>query len=301
MAYSLVILAAGMGSRYGGLKQLDGFGLYGETLMEYSVYDALQNGFDEVIFVIRRDIEAAFKARFGNTISRYVPIKYVFQERSATYRPDGRVFERDKPWGTTQALLAAEPVLHRPFAVINADDFYGSNAYRLFQLPKPSKQTGGAIGCMIGYPIGSVLSEHGAVSRGLCQTAPTDYLTAIVEATAVLREANGNITAAPDIIGNIDPQMSASMNFWGFEPTIFPLLATLFDEFLATYKPDSKAECYISSSVNRLIERRQLSVQVITNADADWLGVTYQADRQPVMARLLQYIQAGKYPTPLWA
>lgn len=305
MSLTLIILAAGMGSRYGGLKQLDKFGTSDETIMEYAIYDALQCGFDKVVFVIRRDMLAAFSQQFGDKISAYIQVEYVFQERSALHRPTGHSIERDKPWGTTHALLAAQTTVQTSFCVINADDFYGRNAYLLAaqalsaQVLSATAQQTISNGFMIGYPLGSVLSEYGAVSRGLCQTDAQNYLQSIVEATSVEKQTDGTITAQ-GINQQLSRETYTSMNFWGFEPSIFPLLANLFDEFLATHQNDPKAECYISSTVNTLIERQLLSVKILPNTQANWMGVTYQADKPLVAQTLQNYTTKGIYPSSLW-
>lgn len=300
MAYSLVVLAAGMGSRYGGLKQLDSFGPNGETLLEYAIYDALQHHFDEVIFVIRRETAEAVKTLLGNRISLRTKVRYAFQAPTALHRPSGQLISRQKPWGTTHALLAAQELISQNFAVINADDFYGSHAFALFQLPNTLPDMP-VQGCMIGYPLRHVLSEHGAVSRGLCRTdGERGYLTEIVEATAVARQANGQIYAQ-GIAEPLPPDLPVSMNFWGFEPRVLPLFANLFDEFVAQHpNPEGKSECYISSSVNELVARGLLSVRVLPNAAAEWLGVTYIADKPAAAKQLQVYVAAGNYPSPLF-
>jgi hypothetical protein len=303
MAYSLVVLAAGMGSRYGGLKQLDGFGPNRETLLEYAIYDALQHHFDEVIFVIRRETAETFKTLLGDRISLRTKVRYAFQTPTALHRPSGQSISRPKSWGTIHALLAAQELISQNFAVINADDFYGSHAFALFQLPNtlPDTVSTPVQGCMIGYPLRHVLSEHGVVSRGLCYTdAESDYLTKIVEATAVARQADGKIYAQ-GIAEPLLPDLPVSMNFWGFEPRVLPLFADLFDEFVAQHpNPEEKAECYISSSVNELIARGLLSVRVLPNVAAEWLGVTYIADKPAVAKQLQVYVAAGNYPSPLF-
>jgi UTP-glucose-1-phosphate uridylyltransferase len=305
MSLTLVILAAGMGSRYGGLKQLDKFGASGETLMEYALYDALQCGFDKVVFVIRQDMDNAFRQQIGDKISRHIATEYVFQAKSVWHESLGKYMERDKPWGTTHALLAAQSAVNTPFAVINADDFYGRNAYKLCadalkQYEYAKKDATSSQALMIGYYLSNVLSEHGTVSRGLCQTDQQGYLRSIVEATAIMRQPDGAIMAQ-GIAQAIAPETPTSMNFWGFEPTIFGLLGDIFQAFLAQNYADDKAECYISSSVNALIERGLLQVAVLPNALTDWIGVTYQADKASLAHVLQQYIQKGIYPSNLWA
>lgn len=300
---TLVILAAGMASRYGSMKQVEGFGPAGETIMDYSIFDAIRAGFGKVVFIIREQFAENFKNIFEPKLKGRIQTEYVFQELNFFTNDFKIPADRTKPWGTAHAVLCAKDAVRENFAVINADDFYGSHAFALFQLPNtlPDTVSTPVQGCMIGYPLRHVLSEHGAVSRGLCYTdEESGYLTKIVEATAVARQADGKIYAQ-GIAEPLLPDLPVSMNFWGFEPRVLPLFADLFDEFVAQHpNPEGKAECYISSSVNELIARGLLSVCVLPNAAAEWLGVTYIADKPAVAKQLQVYVAAGNYPSPLF-
>lgn len=301
---SLLVLAAGMGSRYGGLKQLDEVGPSGETIIDYSIYDAVRTGFGKVVFVIRRDIEAAFREKVGSRYEGVVDVAYVFQELSRL--PSGfRVPEgRSKPWGTGHAILMAKDVINEPFAVINADDFYGADGYAsAFDHLSRLKDEAASEYCMVGYSVCNTLSSHGAVSRGICQYDGAGLLGDVVEAHGIQRR-EGVISYpdsnAPDRMHVIPDDQVVSMNLWGFGTSIFRHLEHMFSEFLVRSGSELKSEFYIPSVVNALIRSGEARVKVI-KCGAEWFGVTYREDREEVIERVGRLVRAGIYNSPLWS
>lgn len=297
---TLMILAAGMGSRYGGLKQLDQMGPGGETIMDYSVYDARRAGFGKVVFVIRRDFEQAFKERFVDKISDYIAVDYVFQEMAdlpnSHIVPEGRT----KPWGTNHAVWAARNAIGEPFAVINADDFYGADAFKVMAGYLSKLDLDDVSYAMVGYPVTNTLSEHGTVNRGVCEVDQNRYLLSVTE-----REGIGRIDGKIQFECNgakhsIDENVPVSMNMWGFSPKYFKQTESDFLTFLAHHGHELKSEFYIPSTVTNLIESKQASVQVL-DTTARWFGVTYQEDKEQTMHRIRQMIADGEYPKNLWA
>ena len=300
---TLLILAAGMGSRYGGLKQLDPMGPHGETVLDYSVFDALRAGFGKVVFVIRRDFEEEFKTKVGSRFDRKIPVEYAFQ--SLTDLPAGFTVPegRTKPWGTTHAVLAAEKLLHEPFAMINADDFYGSDAFAKLaaDLRKP-RPAGAAVKnySMVGFQLKNTLSEHGSVARGVC-TSRNGKLASVTEMTKIVKTATGarneEDAANPvELTGN----ELVSMNFWGFTPELFPQLHTAFVDFLKQQGGDPKSECYVPKVVDALIKAGQAEVEVLETTSS-WFGVTYPEDKAVVVSSIKKLTDAGGYPSPLWS
>lgn len=295
---TLLILAAGMGSRYGGLKQIDPVGPSGETIMDYSVYDALRAGFDKLVFVIRRDIERPFKESVGSRFEQRIPVDYVFQELNRL--PPGFTAPptRQKPWGTGHAVLMAAEAIREPFAVINADDFYGANSFRLLS---DHLDSGTADFAMVGFVLRYTLSEFGSVARGVCQLRPDGLLESVVEQTKI--EKDGTAAKLADASGRLQKLTGdeiVSMNIWGFTPAIFGALEEQFAHFLRTRAQDDKAEFYIPTVVNALIARQQARLKVLRTPDA-WMGITYRDDRPAVVAGLQRLIEQGHYPANLWA
>ena len=294
---TLLVLAAGMGSRYGGLNQIEPVGPSGEAIIDYSVFDALRAGFGKLVFVIRKDIEQAFKEFVGARFEKHIPIEYVYQELDklpAGFKvPEGRT----KPWGTTQAVLMTEGVINEPFAMINADDFYGAESYRVLA---EHLKSGSEDYAMVGFVLRNTLSDFGTVARGVCQVGSTGYLTGIVEMTAIAKDGNGaKETDANGKVTQLTGDEPVSMNYWGFTPKIFPQLREYFTKFLAQNGSDLKKECYIPSTVNDIIVAGQGKVKVLKSNDP-WFGVTYREDHSHVVASIKRLVTEGKYPEKLW-
>ena len=288
---TLLVLAAGMGSRYGGLKQVDPVGPAGEILLEYSVYDALRAGIGRVCFIIRRDIEDAFHESIGKRLEGKVPFSYAYQELDAQL-PAGftRPASRTKPWGTGHAILCARDQIQGPAVAINADDFYGATAYRL---AADHLATGTPDYAMVGFRLGNTLSEHGSVSRGLCQSGPDGYLESVVEHTKIERRGRGAVSLPEG--RELTGDETVSMNFWAFQPDLFPELERQFREFLEAQGQQEKSEFYIPFVMDRIIQEGRGKVRQLTSPDP-WFGVTYPEDKP----RVVQEIAALDYPSPLW-
>ncbi|MBQ2322827.1 MAG: nucleotidyltransferase [Bacteroidales bacterium] len=303
MKPTLFVLAAGMGSRYGGLKQLDGLGPNGETIMDYSIFDAIRGGFGKVVFVIRKDFEDAFREKVLSKYEGHIPTELVFQ--SINDLPEGFTCPegRQKPWGTNHAVLMGKDVIKEPFAVINADDFYGRDTFAvigkfLSNLPQDSKNDY----CMVGFRVGNTLSESGTVARGICSTDPDGNLTTVVERTEIQRvegpvcykDEQGAWIPVPD-------NTPVSMNVWGFTPDYFDHSEAYFKEFLSDPKNMSnlKAEFFIPLMVNKLINDKTATVKVL-DTTSHWFGVTYAADRQGVVDKIQDLIDKGEYPAKLF-
>lgn len=294
---TLLVLAAGMGSRYGGLKQLEPVGPDDETIMDYSIFDARRAGFGKIVFVIRREIEEPFKRKIGARFEKRIAVDYVFQEMGKLLPgftvPEGRT----KPWGTTHAILMAANAIHEPFGVINADDFYGLNSY---QVLAQHFQAGSSDYAMVGFVLRNTLSEFGTVARGVCHVGEDGYLKDITELKSIEREGPR--------ITNIDSEGKetllnggeiVSMNMWGFTPQVFGQLYEQFQRFLKRYGDDAKAECYIPSTVNSLIQAGAARVKVLRSGDA-WFGVTYREDHPRVVQNVCRLVEGGTYPRKLW-
>ena len=294
---TLIILAAGMGSRYGGLKQLDQMGPNGETIMDYSVYDALRAGFGKVVFVIRKDFEEAFKARFIHKISDKIATDYVFQELSDL--PEGfKVPEgRTKPWGTNHAVWAARNAVNEPFAVINADDFYGADAFKVMAQYLERLESDSTEYSMVGYPVTNTLSEHGTVNRGVCKVDEKRHLINVTEREAIGWK-NDKITSEKDG-GEVPQNAQVSMNFWGFSQHYFKQSGEDFIRFLKAEGNELKSEFYIPATVTNLIEQQKATVKVL-DTTAQWFGVTYKADKEATIQRIQEMIAQNIYPEKLW-
>ena len=300
MKPTLFILAAGMGSRYGGLKQLDGLGPNGETIMDYSVFDAMRAGFGKVVFVIRKDFEEDFRKVVLSKYADHVPCEVCFQGIDCLPEGFTRNPERTKPWGTNHAVLMAKDLIHEPFMVINADDFYGKESFEV--MAKFLLDVNGQQGkyCMAGYRVGNTLSEHGTVSRGVCATDKMGYLTDVVERTAI--ESKDGHIVFPDENGNeveIPFDTPVSMNMWGFTPEYFEYTEEAFKEFLKVSGQELKTEFYIPTLVNDLIKAGKATCQVL-DTPAKWFGVTYADDRQMVVDKIQALVEAGVYPNKLF-
>ena len=301
MKPTLLLLAAGMGSRYGGLKQLDGLGPNGETIMDYSIYDAIQAGFGKIVFVIRKDFEDQFREKILSKYEGHIPAELCFQSLDALPEgfsvPEGR----EKPWGTNHAVMMADGVINEPFAVINADDYYGTDSFRVladFLRTVEGKQNEY---CMVGYRVGNTLSESGSVSRGVCEVDEKGYLTGVVERTSIKRNDKGEIefideNGKPVVIDDNTP---VSMNMWGFTPDYFAHSKEAFGAFLDKNINTEKGEFYIPTVVNDLINRGVSTCKVL-DTTSKWFGVTYPEDRPGVVEKFADLMKSGAYPEKLY-
>ncbi len=289
MQPTLLVLAAGMGSRYGGLKQIDPVGPSGETLLDYSVHDALRAGFDRVVFVIRRDFEDAFRQTIGAKYAGRIAVDYVFQAPDTLPAGLTPPVGRTKPLGTGHATWCAHTAIRAPFAVINADDFYGADSFQ--QLARFLRAVRPGQAAMVGFQLDRTLSESGAVSRGICDVAADGALRSVTERTGILASDVGNNYTGREIV---------SMNCWGFHPEIFPQLEMGLTAFLRALTPatQEKAEFYLPAAVSQLIAEKQLDVRVLPTTSA-WFGVTYREDKPKVAAALAALVNAGEYPAQL--
>ncbi len=300
MKPTLFVLAAGMGSRYGGLKQMDGVGPKGETIMDFSIFDAIRGGFGKVVFVIRKDFEADFRDKILCKYENHVPVELVFQ--SIDDLPTGFTApeDRSKPWGTNHAVLMGKSVINEPFAVINADDYYGRDSFAV--LAKELMSVEGKKGnySMVGYRVGNTLSESGSVARGVCVANAEGFLTDVVERTAIERiDGNISFTDENGETQTLEENTPVSMNMWGFTPDYFAYSEEIFKEFLATELNNPKSEFFIPVAINKLINSGEATVKIL-DTTSKWFGVTYAEDRPSVVAKLQQLVDAGEYPSPLF-
>jgi len=303
MTPELVVMAAGMGSRFGGLKQLEPVGPHGETVMDYALYDARRAGVKRVVFVIRKDIEAAFRAQVGQRYERWLEVAYAFQELEDLPRGQPVPAGRTKPWGTGHAVLAARHQVKAPFLVINADDFYGAEAFRA--LVQWLERGVPAIQCsfaMVAFRLENTLSDHGSVARGLCEVTPDGHLTRVVEHTGLMRNPAGPGAVEKLQEGGLRHYSGlepVSMNVWGFRPEFFPELERRFAAFFHDWGEHPKAEYFLPSVVDQLIQEGLAQVTVLNTPD-QWFGVTYKEDKALVQQRILALIEDGVYPASLW-
>ena len=301
MKPTLFILAAGMGSRYGGLKQLDGLGPNGETIMDYSVFDAIRGGFGKIVFVIRKSFEADFREKVLSKYENHIPVGVVFQDindlPAGFACPEGR----EKPWGTNHAVLMGKDVINEPFAVINADDFYGRDSFAVLgKFLSDLKEGEKNKYCMVGFRVGNTLSESGSVARGICSTDANALLETVVERTEIMR-VDGPV-CYKDEEGKwvaIEDNTPVSMNMWGFTPDYFKYSEDYFVEFLKENISNLKCEYFIPLMVNKLITEKTATVEVL-DTTSKWFGVTYAADRQSVVDKIQALIDAGEYPAKLF-
>lgn len=301
MKPTLVILAAGMGSRYGSLKQVDPVGPSGETILEYSVYDAIRAGFGKVVFVIRRDIENDFKEIFIDKLKKHIDIEYVFQELNMIPAGISVPAERVKPWGTGHAVMVAATKVKEPFAVINADDYYGADAYKKMADYLSKLSNNETNYSMVGFELDNTLSEHGLVSRGVCQEDANANLISVVERTKIGRDNKGvAYKDADDKSVYISDKTIVSMNFWGFTPVFFNQLEQHFQAFIKNNFTNPKAEFFLPFVVDDLIKAKQASVKVLRSTDK-WFGVTYKEDKPMVVAKVKELVEKGVYPKALWS
>jgi UTP-glucose-1-phosphate uridylyltransferase len=295
---TLLVLAAGMGSRYGGLKQIEPVGPGGEAIIDYSIYDAMRAGFGKLVFVIRKDIEEPFKEFVGARFEKRIPVEYVFQELDKIPAPYTVPAGRTKPWGTTQAILMTEEAIHEPFAAINADDFYGAESYKVLA---EHLRSGSDDYAMVGFVLRNTLSDFGTVARGVCQVSAAGYLKGIVELTSIARDGEyAKDTSGDGTVTMLKGDEPVSMNYWGFTPKIFGQLREHFEKFLVANAGDLKKECYIPSTVNDIIVAGQGKVKMLKSNDP-WFGVTYRQDHAHVVESVKRLIAKGTYPERLWA
>jgi NDP-sugar pyrophosphorylase family protein len=298
MKPTLLILAAGMASRYGSMKQTEGFGPDGETIMDYSIYSAIEAGFGKVVFIIRKDFEENFRAAFEPKLKGKIAIDYVFQERDSFVDPAYLPADRTKPWGTGHAMLCAKDAVKEPFAVINADDFYGKDAFvkaANFLVNECTQKEN----ALIGYKLANTLSEHGTVSRGVCQVNESNNLTNITERTKIYRKDGDIVFEENDICTILGDNTNVSMNFWCFHPSIFNLTDILFKDFPKNNMENLKAEFFIPIIADHFISKFEGSLKVISTT-SQWFGVTYKEDADGVRESLHALINAGEYPNSLW-
>lgn len=290
---ALLVLAAGMGSRYGGLKQLDAVGPNGETLLDYSVHDAIRAGFSRVVFLIRRDIEKEFREKVGARYAGKISVGYAFQELRDLPGGFAPTPGRKKPWGTAHAVWCAREDIREPFAAINADDFYGAETFRsaagflrtVDVLSRPARFA------MVAFSLGRTLSEHGTVARGICTMENGKLLRGIEELTDIARKPDGTIFSGVRALGEATP---VSMNFWAFTPQVFPLLENELKTFLATESGSEKAECYLPSALAAMVQENLAQVSVLETT-SDWFGVTYREDRDRVVQSIAALVERGEY------
>ncbi len=299
MKPTLLVLAAGMGSRYGGDKQLDIVGPSGETIIDYSIYDAIRTGFGKIVFVIRRDIEEQVQKRFIEKLKDRIEVDYVFQDLDKL--PEGSIVsaERKKPWGTSHAILVTENKINEPFGVINSDDFYGIDSFRilydfLVNDIDPNRY------CIVGYKLGNTLSDHGHVNRGICHVDKNNLLTHIVETKQIEKTPGGAI--APGSNGEkimFTGEEIVSMNLWGFKPSCFKFLGEEFVNFIKKHGMDPKAELDIPTSVDKFVKSGQITIKVLMSNER-WFGVTYREDKPFVVENINRMIREGIYPSSLY-
>lgn len=299
---SLLVLAAGMGSRYGGLKQIEPIGPNNEIIIDYSVYDALRAGFERVIFVIRRDIEHAFRETIGKRFEDKTDVEYAYQELDAIPTEHTAPPDRKKPWGTGHAVMMSDGLIREPFAAINADDFYGPQSYRiLFDHLVGTPDTDVPTYAMAGFRLRNTLSEAGSVSRGVCTVDESGYLQSIREIAEIVPAGpDANYKDDDGSQGTLSGDTPVSMNCWGFGPSLFPRLRRDFGIFLEEHGDDPKAEFHLPTAVNRLIDSGEARIRVLPTPEA-WCGVTYQADKPRVVEHITTLIEKRIYPSNLWS
>lgn len=297
---TLFVLAAGMGSRYGGLKQLDGLGPHGETIMDYSIYDAIKAGFGKIVFVIRHDFETDFREKILSKYQNHIKVDIVFQE--VTSLPQGYTCPKDrtKPWGTNHAVLMGMDAIKEPFVVINADDFYSRDAFMVIAKELQKPRSGKGDYCMVAFRLGNTITQNGTVSRGVCYDRD-GYLDTVIEHTAICYNKNKEISYTDDngVEHILDPMTPVSMNFWGFTPDYFEYSQEEFIKFLDSRLNEEKSEYFIPTVVDTLIKSGKVSVKLL-DTNANWFGVTYLEDRPGVIAKLAELHANGTYPDKLF-
>ncbi|MEY4106546.1 MAG: hypothetical protein RL181_888 [Bacteroidota bacterium] len=298
MKPTLLVLAAGIGSRYGGLKQVDGIGPGGEAILEFSIFDAIRAGFGKVVFIIRHSIEQEFREKIGAKVEGHIPVEYVFQELDSPIEGISELPFREKPWGTGHAVLVARDVVREPFAVINADDYYGISGF--YSMARFLEEACGPRDySMVGYELGKTVSAFGSVSRGVCAMDASRQLTKVVERTKIARSDGGIYFEDSGETFALEESTLVSMNFWGFHPRIFDYFHEDFLRFVREQGENPKAEFFIPLTVNRLVEEQAAVVHVLHSEDK-WYGITYREDKPEVEAAFQELVAAGRYPKGLW-
>lgn len=297
MKPTLLVLAAGMGSRYGGLKQIDSIGPDGEIIIDYSIHDALKADFGKVVFIIRHYFEEAFREKIGKRVEALVPTEYVYQEIDEGLNGWTVPEQREKPWGTAHAIMISEKAVQEPFAVINADDYYGPHAYEeMFKYLTSEKEYS-----MIGYKLRNTLSEYGTVARGICRCTEDLYLEKVEEHTKIKKNNNGGICTCEKCCStHFTGDEMVSMNLWGFQPAIFSQLREQFSHFLSNNYSDLRSEFLIPTVVDTLIHNQIARVKVLPSHDS-WFGITYKADKEKAVQSINALINKGRYPRSLWS
>ena len=300
MKPTLLVLAAGMGTRYGGNKQLDEVGPSGETIIDYSIYDAIRAGFGRIVFVIRRDIEEQVKERFVDRLQGKIEVDYVFQE--ITNLPEGVTVapDRSKPWGTSHAILVTKDKIKEPFGVINADDYYGVESFKILRDFLVNDKNPDNY-CIVGYKLGNTLSEHGHVNRGVCKAGEDGFLSDIVETRQIEKTKEGAVAPGPDgkrlyFTGN----EIVSMNLWGFKPSCYDFLGKEFRNFINKYGMDLKSELDIPTSVDKFVKNGEITIQILMSNER-WFGVTYREDKPFVVDSIKKMIRKGIYPARIYS
>lgn len=294
---TLLVLAAGIGSRYGGIKQIDGFGPHGETIMDYSLFDAVRAGFTKIVFIVRREILETVKEKFLPKLEGKIEVDFVIQSLDKLIPAEYMNPERVKPWGTGHAMLCAREVINEPFVVINADDFYGKESF--IAVANFFEKNSNGEHAMVGYTLKDVLSEHGSVSRGCGERDADGFLKSVVERTTIVKENGKIIAKEKEGDHELSPDVPTSMNFWGFQPSIFEFAMKEFLKFLKENHTNIKSEFYIPIIVNELIKQNAGKVQVISGS-TNWFGVTYKEDKEEVSQKIKLQIAYGTYPEKLW-
>lgn len=297
---TLVILAAGMGSRYGGMKQIDGVGSHGEPIIEFSIYDAKEAGFGKVVLIIRKEHEAAFRKALTDKIEPHMEVEFAYQDMDDIPAditvPEGR----EKPWGTTHALLACRNIVHEPFAIINADDFYGKDAYKVIYDFLTTEASDGHY-AMVGYPCMNTLTDRGTVTRGVCEKDEDGNLTHIVEVKEIAKKDGHAIYKDGEEWKPLADDALVSMNFWGFTPAVFKDCESIFDTFIRAGVKENPLKCehVIPTAVGELVKENKCTVKMLSSSDR-WFGVTYKEDKPLVVARIQEMKDLGVYPDVLW-
>ncbi len=295
---SLLVMAAGMGSRYGGIKQIDGFGPNGETIMDYSLFDALRSGFGRIVFVVRQEILETVKEIFLPKLQGKADVHFVIQSLDKFVPSKYGTIDRKKPWGTTHAMLCGKEVIDGPFAVINADDFYGQDAFaslaKFFQSAGPDEHA------MVGYTLKNVLSDHGGVSRGVAEERDSEGYLKVLNELAKIIKRDGRILSIEEAgERELSPALPVSMNCWGFQANAFPLAEEMFRAFVEKNIGNPSAEFYIALLVNEMIKQKRGRVKIVSGGNT-WFGVTYKEDKQEVSGKIQQLVSSGVYPNRLW-